>query len=46
MDLQASYLGLFGIKAKDYLNKDGLLALNDAFIYPYNAYRNNILGAI
>ena len=30
------------IKARDYLNKDGLLALYSAFIYPYITYYNHI----
>ena len=33
------------IKARDYLNKDGLLALYNAFIYPYITYCNHIWGA-
>ena len=33
------------IKARDYLNKDSLLALYNAFIYPYITYCNHIWGA-
>ena len=30
------------VKAKNYLNQDGLLALYHAFIYPYFTYRNHV----
>ena len=33
------------IKAREYLNKDGLLALYNAFIFPYITYCNHIWGA-
>ena len=33
------------IKARDYLNKDGVLALYNAFIYPYSKYCSHIWGA-
>ena len=33
------------IKARNYLNQDGLLALYHAFIYPYFTYCNHIWGA-
>ena len=33
------------IKARHYLNKDGLLALYNSFVYPYPMCRNRILGS-
>ena len=34
------------LSASEYLNKDGLLALYNAFMYPYITYYNHICGDI